>query len=559
MTALPNEDDGTMVYDVTPDGGVARFNEWLETQLASSSRSASTAPPLPETLQRSLATIDELQRSLLEAKEAYNRQVPILQLPVELLAEIFLYARDAWPSIRPKYAYHDGIYNYYHSWMRIGEVCRRFRDVAGDPNLWTCLSSDASPTWAYLTMVALPNANISEKPIALSLRLGSRGMKPVEDFRGRLYTPVRELRLHGTIHYELPVYVRNILTYRDMGSLRALHLDLVDDDGAHIHWNLDYDCFPSGLRELSWVGSLFTLRSSYDHLERLTLSVIKIAQRSDAENLQVLLKRIKSLKFLKLDRLRIIPDAAVPFKLPPNLQSFEFATVSSFIFMQNLSPTRQVSLSIQRTAPPRDNEDEQVFETIASQWLGSDIRPTAANIYISYNTVALDAELRFWRFISSALAQSHPDVAIRRYIDESYTLLELLRGVCLIDMADLELNIDCVTMDDFTGQLKDLMDAMPNLHMLRLTESCLANVFRTPGDTDGLRQLRTLYVRQGSIYRTVEEYVKEEVQALALWLQYRKDTAYPVHTLFVPSRVARALDEEGFTGWQSLAFVTRIT
>lgn len=538
-----------------------RFNAWLETELTDLDNSVPTnTVSLPnDAFQRSFASIDKAQRTLLELKHAHNRQVPIFQLPVEILAEICLYARDAWPYMAPARTLYSEFLFHRSSWMHIGEVCRRFRDIVEEhPTLWTRLSDDAAPTWGYFAMVALGYVSFSGKSISLSLRPGVREQKVLKDLFLRLECPVRELRLHGAIpHQNVAETLKIILSNRNLESLRALHLDLAVSNDMRLLITIERGSFRS-LNELSMVGIVVNFDSTiYDGLERLTLSALAITQRQDAERLQVLLTRMNGLKYLKLDRPKIAPDAVLPFTLPPNLRTFEFTTTSAFDFLQSVSPSRQVSLSIQRSAPPRDNTDERVWSTIFSRWLGSDLRPTAASIRISYNTVALDAEFRFWRLLSSALSQSRPDVTVKRYIDETYTLSELLHEVCLADITNLEVDIESVLREDFTEGLRDLTDAMPNLHTLCSTESYLANIFRTPSDTDGLCKLHTLRVRQSSTYRTAKEYVKEEVRALVAWLRHRGDANCPVHTLLVPARVAHGLDEEGFAEWRSLASVVR--
>ncbi|VDB86737.1 unnamed protein product [Peniophora sp. CBMAI 1063] len=560
MAEQPDGYTDSHVYDVTPDGGLASFNKWLKEQLDGVKDDSAVTAPASDALQHSHATIDELQRVLLEAKVVHNRQVPILRLPVELLGEIFIYVRDSWPTVYRSQSKWAGRYHQHTSWMRIGEVCHRFRDVAEDHSrLWSRLSDDTAPSWAYLVMVALPSASFSCQPIALSLRLGARELDLIIDFLQRLYCPVHELRLTGKLSQEdAHDTLSSIFSTRSLQHLRTLHLDLTTHDGERlITTGIDIPL----VRELHMFGPSIGLRNSvFENLESFTASRVKPLgmPRSSAKPLQRAFKIMNSLKHLKLDHATTMPDMDTPFLLPTNLQTFEFTTASTLDFLAVISPSRQVSFTVQCLAPPRVDIDEGTLETVTSNWLGPDVRPTAVSIRISYNTAALDAELRFWRFLSSALSQSCPDVTIRRYIDETYTLSELLRGVCLTDIGDLDLDVGCVSSDDLRGHLKELMDGLPHLHTLRLTESYLPNIFRAPAETDGLRQLRTVYVKQSSTYRKATEYVKEEVHCLAHWLQHRKDMDQPVHTLFVASRVARGLEDEGFAEWRSLVFVAHV-
>ncbi|KZV71701.1 hypothetical protein PENSPDRAFT_684335 [Peniophora sp. CONT] len=546
-----------MVYDVTPDGGVARFNKWLEAQLAGVDEDIPQNIPPNEALQHSFATLADLQQTLLGAKAAHNSKIPVLQLPAEILSDIFVYARDSWPSMRSPVHLYNKRYRPRHSWMRLSEVCRRFRAVAlGHSTLWTVLSEDACPSLAYLLKVALIPAR--RYPKSLVLHLHDKEESLVSHIL-RTTSPLHELHLYGTLSSEghsreLNQYLDNWNFGYDRMRLRVLELDLANDVGERIL--LDIDPLPT-LRSLVLIGSAISWKSSvYDKLERLTLTNI-IPPPSTAQ-LRALLKRMNSLSQLKLQHIQTVPEVGKAFVLPDNLQTFEIITPSSLDFAQNISPSRNLPLRMSYLAPPRENPDEHKLRTIFEHWLGRDMRPAAASIRIAYNTVALDTELRFWRFISSALSHSVPDVTLTRYTDETYSLSELLRGVCLSDLISLELDVDCVTCDDYIKDMKKVMDAMPNLHTLRLTECYLANIFQSPTDTDGLRQLHTVDVKQSPTYRGAKEFVHDEVHALARWLQHRRDIKCPVHTLIVPSRVAHGMNEEGIAGWELLASIVRI-
>ncbi|VDB86733.1 unnamed protein product [Peniophora sp. CBMAI 1063] len=62
---------------------------------------------------------------------------------------------------------------------------------------------------------------------------------------------------------------------------------------------------------------------------------------------------------------------------------------------------------------------------------------------------------------------------------------ERLSEVYLGDLFDVDLNVDSVWAGDYTGPLKEFMDAMPSLHTLHTTECYLENLLGTPTEVLG--------------------------------------------------------------------------
>ncbi|EAU82702.1 hypothetical protein CC1G_08859 [Coprinopsis cinerea okayama7 len=83
------------------------------------------------------AKIQALETELQELKYRRNEMIHAVQLPSEILSQIFLIARNA----TSKEGGESGL-----GWVRIAHVCSRWRMAALDcPSLWGCLSSSYSP------------------------------------------------------------------------------------------------------------------------------------------------------------------------------------------------------------------------------------------------------------------------------------------------------------------------------------------------------------------------------------------------------------------------------
>ncbi|VDB86735.1 unnamed protein product [Peniophora sp. CBMAI 1063] len=305
-----------MIYDVTPDGGVARFNKWLEDELAGAAAKTPAEESMTEDTRNSFSVLADMERALLEAKAAHNAKAPILRLPVEILADIVFYTRDAWLSMTS-------------------------RAVALDnPKLWTSLSDDATPSLAYLLKVALPRSRYMK--ISLSIRVDDKD----KDTMAHLLRSLRSLEIHGKIPSEDPSAGLNAQlnpqhyysSFRE--SIRVLRLNVSNDQNERVLLHLDP--LPN-VRELSLTGSAINWKGAiYHKLTRLTLALI--TPPPSAPQLRGLLKRAQRLRYLKLDRTPVTPEAGNPFLLPDNLQTIDIIA-PALDFAQSLSPSRRLPIA----------------------------------------------------------------------------------------------------------------------------------------------------------------------------------------------------------------------
>ncbi|VDC02205.1 unnamed protein product [Peniophora sp. CBMAI 1063] len=267
------------------------------------------------------AEIQSLEDVLAQAKQLHNTTNPFASLPEEILLHIMLLHRDTTSS--PEKA--DYI------WTRIAEVCRRFRDIARAPVLFTKLSDHNLPPGLIARYLERSRLNAPRAP--LSLTLGSRAydvpsLGPanlLEDLAAHHLNRLQTLILDDHLHHE--IYAKGKVVQRllwpachKLSQLKSLTINRyvereneevphrrfimpVDSDGHLItHW-----APPPSLETLVLHITPFPWKCMiYDDLLSLTLRAVHIP----SPDLVDLLSRMKRIDNLVLDRVKVLSDSA---------------------------------------------------------------------------------------------------------------------------------------------------------------------------------------------------------------------------------------------------------
>ncbi|VDB87443.1 unnamed protein product [Peniophora sp. CBMAI 1063] len=363
-----------------------------------------------------LQEIERLQGSLALALDLYNSKAPLLSLPDELLVEIFLYVRDSAPLVESEF----DLQNLPTPWYTSVTVCRRLRRVvlssaALHTRLSTLTHSYASIKRGFLLSKSLP--------VTLEVHYPSRNTR-LFDLLVRHGHRVHTLHVRGS-----PDCSKVLSDWLSrLPSLRSLHLFRRTLPPDFLFLLEDPLSAPSKLSphlsifKLNGVGMVPV--SGY----KILCNVTELSISNTMLSILILSQHAKSLSKLSMTNVRCVPGVIdETITLPSSLQVLECTGVRAehFDLLSFVTPSAHIRLKLSCTAPPKYSyEARGKCETILTRWTNETLAPSAAELRVSDNTIALDVHLSFHRhFDDTETARGAADIEYHFYADEHDTLL----------------------------------------------------------------------------------------------------------------------------------------
>ncbi|KZV68591.1 hypothetical protein PENSPDRAFT_754035 [Peniophora sp. CONT] len=486
-------------------------NPWQ--QLARTRLAKRQAQESPETYRaRMKRDAYYLRRALALASELHNDEAPILSLPDELIVEIFLYVRDAGPSVESEF----NLKALPPSWFESVTVCRRFRRiVVNSASLHTRLST--------LTH----SADNIERGLSLSKNLPVTLEVHRPSQRGRLY---RLIRLHGgrirkiylrcsaECSKALPAWVSRLR------HVRSIHILM----GVPPEWTVD---FPEMRRVSPCLSTLHISGADIPDSDGFLFRNVTELHLIDVglEGLPFLqgVHKLEKLVLTNITMYRTQVGEWSTMELPGSLRLLEYtgATSRHFRLLDLLSPSPAVRLKLVCTAPP----NEQLYgrcKAILATWLNGALVPEAAAIRVHSNTIVLDVRMDLWRCVDDVDANRDPDVQYHFYVDYHPFTRHLLPYAehcqkLLAFTLETDMESHCTLFGDWTHAELNRFE-MPHLRHLTI------RLPRSSSDWD--------------------EDMCDNMFLLYRWLHARHGLHQgPLETLDIPAHAATILDEIPFT------------
>ncbi|KZV68590.1 hypothetical protein PENSPDRAFT_728753 [Peniophora sp. CONT] len=468
--------------------------------------------------------IGYLQQALLRATALYNADAYLLSLPDELIAEIFLYLRDAVPQIQAKA---DDLASS-SPWFKAVMICRRLRRVILESAaLHTQISTSTHSCENITRDFALSKA----LPISLEAHYPSK--------RYRLY---KQLQLHGHricfLSLILGPSCSQAVSYwiYHMPALAALELHSIfsnapDDDEVAVS-RVPNARIPAGISSLILDGVRIRLAGYhiFNNLRFLSLINVHLNTHRGDELSSIFARAVRMEELtIKYSRVNVDQPEFVHPDMHSSLRRIVYYAARDYHFdiISSLSSLCSVRVKLVCTAPPGEAVYFEDCKSVLYEWLVDDnsgsfkLAPETVSLRISSNTIALDAQLDFWRRSADAVAGHDPDFKFHAYMDEDTTIKDILHGpdYSSVRHFTLDIDLDAYPLFFIFWSLEQMEERpMPHLQSLTVRLSC-------SDEDNGSWRLANC------------------AEELHLWLRWRRERGEALGTLIVSRRVLDMLNE----------------